>query len=215
MLEKMKSPLWVKNKIKIAPPDYSKENLLATFAPQRDLTPEQIFWSKDVNEIKRAETSVPKPLSALTVYPPNTPCQAMVPPRALPTQKSKSKCPVLTSEALSRPKDFFAVAYIGYQWRPTGKKFTLGRLDCGYQWRPTGKKFALGEMCPLTKLSVKCRTGRPLVSGLRNDHFRAIMGYGDYVYGDSMICRVYYVEALGHNLFSVGQFCDSDHEISF
>ncbi|GJY86550.1 retrovirus-related pol polyprotein from transposon TNT 1-94 [Tanacetum coccineum] len=58
-------------------------------------------------------------------------------------------------------------ADIGYQWRPTGKKFTLGKLNCGYQWRPTGKKFALGEMCPLTKLSVKCRTGHPLVSGLR------------------------------------------------
>ncbi|GJX72702.1 hypothetical protein Tco_0309873 [Tanacetum coccineum] len=49
-------------------------------------------------------------------------------------------------------------ADIGYQWKPTGKKFTLGKLDCGYQWRPTGKKFALGEMCPLTKLSVKCST---------------------------------------------------------
>ncbi|GJZ28886.1 hypothetical protein Tco_0573533 [Tanacetum coccineum] len=24
-------------------------------------------------------------------------------------------------------------ADIGYQWRPTGKKFTLGKLDCGYQ----------------------------------------------------------------------------------
>ncbi|GJS03992.1 hypothetical protein Tco_0320500 [Tanacetum coccineum] len=47
-------------------------------------------------------------------------------------------------------------ADIGYQWRPTGKKFTLGKLNCGYQWRPTGKKFALGELCPLTKLSVKC-----------------------------------------------------------
>ncbi|GJV33095.1 hypothetical protein Tco_1393495 [Tanacetum coccineum] len=43
----------------------------------------------------------------------------------------------------------------GYQWRPTGKKFALGKLNCGYQWRPTGKKFALGERCPLTKLSVK------------------------------------------------------------
>ncbi|GKA25278.1 hypothetical protein Tco_0711387 [Tanacetum coccineum] len=56
---------------------------------------------------------------------------------------------------------------IGYQWRPTGKKLALGKLDCGYQWRPTGKKFALGEMCHLTKLSVKCRTGHALVSGLR------------------------------------------------
>ncbi|GKD00819.1 retrovirus-related pol polyprotein from transposon TNT 1-94, partial [Tanacetum coccineum] len=49
------------------PPDYSKENLLATFAPQRNLTPEQIFWSIDKNDRKKAETSVPKSLSALTV----------------------------------------------------------------------------------------------------------------------------------------------------
>ncbi|GJY00683.1 integrase, catalytic region, zinc finger, CCHC-type containing protein [Tanacetum coccineum] len=49
----------------------------------------------------------------------------------------------------------------------------------------------------------------------RNDHFGAIMGYGDYVYGDSVISRVYYVEGLGHNLFSIGQFCDSDLEIAF
>ncbi|GJT05392.1 integrase, catalytic region, zinc finger, CCHC-type containing protein [Tanacetum coccineum] len=48
-----------------------------------------------------------------------------------------------------------------------------------------------------------------------NDHFGAIMGYGDYVIGDSVISRVYYVEGLGHNLFSVGQFCNSDLEVAF
>ncbi|GKA05193.1 retrovirus-related pol polyprotein from transposon TNT 1-94 [Tanacetum coccineum] len=44
------------------------------------------------------------------------------------------------------------------------------------------------------------RTDRPLVFGLRfgNDHFGAIMGYGDYVIGESVISRVYYVEGLGH-----------------
>ncbi|GJR88824.1 retrovirus-related pol polyprotein from transposon TNT 1-94 [Tanacetum coccineum] len=122
------------------------------------------------------------------------------------------------------------IADIGYQWRPTGKKFALGKLNCGYQWRPTGKKFALGELCPLTKLSVKCcskhMTGNrsklknfveKFIGTVRfgNDHFGAIMGYGDYVIGDSVISRVYYVEGLGHNLFSVGQFCDSDLEIAF
>nr|GEV59669.1 retrovirus-related Pol polyprotein from transposon TNT 1-94 [Tanacetum cinerariifolium] len=50
---------------------------------------------------------------------------------------------------------------------------------------------------------------------LWNDHFGAIMGYGDYVVGESVISRVYYVEGLGHNLFSVGQFCDSDPEVAF
>ncbi|GKC12603.1 retrovirus-related pol polyprotein from transposon TNT 1-94, partial [Tanacetum coccineum] len=49
----------------------------------------------------------------------------------------------------------------------------------------------------------------------RNDHFGAIMGYGDYVIGDSVISRIYYVEGIGHNLFSVGQFCDSDLEVAF
>ncbi|GKG07935.1 hypothetical protein Tco_0333767, partial [Tanacetum coccineum] len=49
----------------------------------------------------------------------------------------------------------------------------------------------------------------------RNDHFGAIMGYGDYIISDSVISRVYYVEGLGHNLFSVGQFCDSDLEVAF
>nr|GEX32820.1 integrase, catalytic region, zinc finger, CCHC-type, peptidase aspartic, catalytic [Tanacetum cinerariifolium] len=48
-----------------------------------------------------------------------------------------------------------------------------------------------------------------------NDHFGVIMGYGDYVIGDSVIYRVYYVEGLGHNLFSAGQFCDFDMEVVF
>nr|GEZ84363.1 retrovirus-related Pol polyprotein from transposon TNT 1-94 [Tanacetum cinerariifolium] len=48
-----------------------------------------------------------------------------------------------------------------------------------------------------------------------NDHFGAIIGYGDYVVGESVISRVYYVEGLGHNLFSIGQFCDSDLEVAF
>ncbi|GJQ91923.1 retrovirus-related pol polyprotein from transposon TNT 1-94 [Tanacetum coccineum] len=41
------------------------------------------------------------------------------------------------------------------------------------------------------------------------------MGYGDYQQGNVIISRVYYVEGLRHNLFSVGQFCDADLEVSF
>ncbi|GJX18806.1 retrovirus-related pol polyprotein from transposon TNT 1-94 [Tanacetum coccineum] len=40
-------------------------------------------------------------------------------------------------------------------------------------------------------------------------------GYGDYIQGNLTICHVYYVEGLGHNLFSIGQFCDGDLEIAF
>nr|GEY03030.1 hypothetical protein [Tanacetum cinerariifolium] len=49
----------------------------------------------------------------------------------------------------------------------------------------------------------------------RNDHVVKIMGYGDYKIGNVTISRVYFVEGLGHNLFSVGQFCDSDLEGAF
>nr|GEW78788.1 retrovirus-related Pol polyprotein from transposon TNT 1-94 [Tanacetum cinerariifolium] len=49
----------------------------------------------------------------------------------------------------------------------------------------------------------------------RNDHVAKIMGYGDYKIGNMTILRVYFVEGLGHNLFSVGQFCDLDLEVAF
>ncbi|GJS89310.1 hypothetical protein Tco_0771946 [Tanacetum coccineum] len=48
-----------------------------------------------------------------------------------------------------------------------------------------------------------------------NDQVAKIMGYGDYQIGNVTISRVYYVEGLGHNLFSVGQFYDSDLEVAF
>nr|GEW75332.1 hypothetical protein [Tanacetum cinerariifolium] len=49
----------------------------------------------------------------------------------------------------------------------------------------------------------------------RNDQIALILSYGDLVQGAVMIKRVYYVEGLSHNLFSVGQFCDADLEVSF
>nr|GEV15565.1 hypothetical protein [Tanacetum cinerariifolium] len=48
-----------------------------------------------------------------------------------------------------------------------------------------------------------------------NDHVAAIMGFDDLKWGNILITGVYFVEGLGHNLFSVGQFCDSDLEVAF
>nr|GFB99820.1 integrase, catalytic region, zinc finger, CCHC-type, peptidase aspartic, catalytic [Tanacetum cinerariifolium] len=45
-----------------------------------------------------------------------------------------------------------------------------------------------------------------------NDHIAAILGYGDFKWENITITRVYFVEGLGHNLFSVGRFCDADLE---
>ncbi|GJY08280.1 retrovirus-related pol polyprotein from transposon TNT 1-94 [Tanacetum coccineum] len=85
-------------------------------------------------------------------------------------------------------------ADIGYQWRPTGKKLTLGKLDCGSQWRLQRKEFALRERWPvymtsywyLTHLSEHMTGKRSKLRILwksslgqcifRNDHLGAIKG---------------------------------------
>ncbi|GJY64302.1 retrovirus-related pol polyprotein from transposon TNT 1-94 [Tanacetum coccineum] len=106
-------------------------------------------------------------------------------------------------------------------WKETMKLF----INVCYRWKPTGRKFTLREQCPLTRL-LKTYVGESLTAHesrkkfigtvrFGNDHFGAIIGYGDYVIGDSVISRVYYVEGLGHNLFFVGQLCDSDLEVAF
>nr|GEZ57954.1 integrase, catalytic region, zinc finger, CCHC-type, peptidase aspartic, catalytic [Tanacetum cinerariifolium] len=48
-----------------------------------------------------------------------------------------------------------------------------------------------------------------------NYHVATILGFGDLQWGNILITRVYFVEGLGHNLFSVGQLCDSDLEVAF
>nr|GFA37619.1 integrase, catalytic region, zinc finger, CCHC-type, peptidase aspartic, catalytic [Tanacetum cinerariifolium] len=45
-----------------------------------------------------------------------------------------------------------------------------------------------------------------------NDHVGKIMGYGDYQIGNVTVYRVYYVEGLGHNLFSVGKSTRKKHK---
>nr|GEY13936.1 retrovirus-related Pol polyprotein from transposon TNT 1-94 [Tanacetum cinerariifolium] len=84
-------------------------------------------------------------------------------------------------------------------------QIVLWYLDSGCSKHMTGDRLRLRNF-----VKKFIRTVR-----FRNNHFGAIMGYGDYVLGDSVISKVYYVEGLGPNLFSVGQFCDSDLEVAF
>ncbi|GKE24520.1 retrovirus-related pol polyprotein from transposon TNT 1-94 [Tanacetum coccineum] len=46
-----------------------------------------------------------------------------------------------------------------------------------------------------------------------NDQIANTMGYSDYQIKNVTISRVYYVEGLGYNLFSAGQFSNSDLEL--
>ncbi|GKA45383.1 integrase, catalytic region, zinc finger, CCHC-type containing protein [Tanacetum coccineum] len=87
MHEKLNDPVCVEKGIKCIPPNYSKENFLATFTPQTKLTPEQVFWSLDLAKRKAEELKANAPplpvLPPATVYPPNTPVHLV--PRTLPT----------------------------------------------------------------------------------------------------------------------------------
>nr|GEW02758.1 integrase, catalytic region, zinc finger, CCHC-type, peptidase aspartic, catalytic [Tanacetum cinerariifolium] len=68
-------------------PNYFKENIMATFTPRTQLTPKQVFWSKEINAKKaddlKARTSPLLVLPLAIVYPPNTPVHLV--PRTLPT----------------------------------------------------------------------------------------------------------------------------------
>nr|GEY23548.1 hypothetical protein [Tanacetum cinerariifolium] len=94
MSEKINDPESVAKRVKIIPPNYSKENFLATFTPQTQLTSKQVFWSLDLEKRKAKELKANTPplrkLAAATVYPPNTPAHLV--PRTLPT-----KCKIVIS----------------------------------------------------------------------------------------------------------------------
>nr|GFA96837.1 hypothetical protein [Tanacetum cinerariifolium] len=77
-------------------------------------------------------------------------------------------------------------------------QIVLWYLDSGCSKHMTGDRSQLVNFVQKFLATVK----------FSNDHVAKIMGYGDYRIGNVTISRVYYVEGLGHNLFSVGQFCD-------
>nr|GFC10680.1 retrovirus-related Pol polyprotein from transposon TNT 1-94 [Tanacetum cinerariifolium] len=91
------------------------------------------------------------------------------------------------------------------------------------RWSPTGKMFDQdGKLvAPSNSEShVDCSNGDNACTSnatvrFGNDHVAAILGFGDLQWGNILITRVYFVEGLGHNLFSIGQFCDSDLEVAF
>nr|GEZ44519.1 hypothetical protein [Tanacetum cinerariifolium] len=132
---------------------------------------------------------------------------------------------------------------IGYKWRPTGRNFTIVGNTCPLTRITTTAKVSLRKHIPLENNTSKPVVFQIVLwyldSGCSrhmtgdhsqlnnfvnkflgtvkfgNDHVAKIMGYDDYKIGNVTISRVYFVEGLGHNLFSVGQFCDSDLEVAF
>ncbi|GKC48826.1 hypothetical protein Tco_1071571, partial [Tanacetum coccineum] len=91
-------------------------------------------------------------------------------------------------------------------WKATGKLFT----NVGYQWRPTGKKFALGELCPLTRLPVTCGTDHLMVFGLR-----LFKTYDGESLKAQELCEKVHQDGNNHVGAIMGQFRDLDLEEAF
>nr|GEX04770.1 retrovirus-related Pol polyprotein from transposon TNT 1-94 [Tanacetum cinerariifolium] len=62
---------------------------------------------------------------------------------------------------------------------------------------------------------VVCTMCKKCLISVNHDNVCVIMWMEKTLMGNILITRVYFVEGLGHNLFSVGQFCDSDLEVAF
>ncbi|GJQ92118.1 retrovirus-related pol polyprotein from transposon TNT 1-94 [Tanacetum coccineum] len=89
--------------------------------------------------------------------------------------------------------------------KPKVVQIVLWYLDSGCSKHMTGDRSQLTNFVHKFLGTVK----------FDNDQVAKIMGYGDYQIRNVIILRVYYVERLGHNLFSVGQFYDSDLKVAF
>ncbi|GJX35177.1 hypothetical protein Tco_0246734 [Tanacetum coccineum] len=84
-------------------------------------------------------------------------------------------------------------------------QIVLWYLDSGCSKHMTGDRSQLTNFVNKFLCTVK----------FKNYHVAKILGYGDYQIRNVTISRVYYVEGLGHNLFSVRQFCDSNLAVAF
>nr|GEX72350.1 retrovirus-related Pol polyprotein from transposon TNT 1-94 [Tanacetum cinerariifolium] len=91
------------------------------------------------------------------------------------------------------------------KWIPRIVQICLWIIDSGCSKHITGNRALLTNF--VEKFIGTVRFG--------NNDFAVIDDYGDVVIGSMTIKRVYYVEGLGHNLFSVGQFCDKGLKVSF
>ncbi|GJY94681.1 retrovirus-related pol polyprotein from transposon TNT 1-94 [Tanacetum coccineum] len=91
-------------------------------------------------------------------------------------------------------------------WKPTGKVYT----KIGYKWKPTGRTFTIvRNKCPLTRFT------STKVVPLKETTIKSVLTPTQGIKVVQIVLWVYYVEGLGHNLFSVGQFYDSDLEVAF
>nr|GEY13636.1 hypothetical protein [Tanacetum cinerariifolium] len=133
---------------------------------------------------------------------------AKVPLRKLIPLESKTLKPVVTLVYSRKPKE--SRNNVSVSKSKINKSLYADKKEPNKSWGSTVSNVPSSSIdeCWLSKLF----TGTVKFG---NDHMAKITGYGDYQIGNVTISRVYFVERLGHNLFSVGQFCDLDIKVAF
>nr|GEU72547.1 hypothetical protein [Tanacetum cinerariifolium] len=137
-----------------------------------------------------------------------------------------NKKKVASKSTNQKPQSYFRVLY--ENTNKAWKWWIERQSPSGYKWVSKPKMqwivqlilFIVDSGCTkhmTSNLKLLCNFVEKFLGTVRfgNDQFAPILGYGDLVQGNVMINRVYYVEGLNHNLFSVGQFCDADLEVAF
>nr|GEZ43273.1 retrovirus-related Pol polyprotein from transposon TNT 1-94 [Tanacetum cinerariifolium] len=103
------------------------------------------------------------------------------------------------------------------KWVPKLKKQWVPKVKM--QWVPNAKNenvekrvsFAVDNASRITNVLKRTNSVGSMLSTVSSSS----NSLADLVQGNVTINRVYYVEGLDHNLFSVGQFCDADFEVAF
>nr|GEU53087.1 retrovirus-related Pol polyprotein from transposon TNT 1-94 [Tanacetum cinerariifolium] len=240
MNEKMKTPMWTEQNINIRPPDYLKENnnrevhldylkhLQESVATLREIVEKDkvegpldrslascclytkhsqellelviVTFPKDFNKQHKKHASTPLTRKKQITPRSNTKKNKILPAKRVNKKKVEAHPRTNNSslKTMNRVDSSISSKRIVVQ-------IVLWYLDSGCSKPMTGDRSWLRNFVKKFIGTVRFENGR----------FGAIMGYRDYVIGDSVIFRAYYVEGLGHNLFSVRKFCDSNLEVVF
>nr|GEU54068.1 integrase, catalytic region, zinc finger, CCHC-type, peptidase aspartic, catalytic [Tanacetum cinerariifolium] len=225
---------------------------------KKQLTLEQIFWSKDLLKMKekalKEQTIASRPIKALTVYPPNTPA-TLVSRRITPTGLTEGE------KGFEQTKDCYLTEVIPFfktlkdHFEGIQKALTketkemkeifkeleaevdqnvMHRKHDEIEWKNlliandnliidclskdvfhTTIDYVL-TVSRLSDMHEALNAAQKLFAELesKNSNLQNKIQNDDHdVMG--VISRVYYVEGLRHNLFSVRTFCDSNLEVAF
>nr|GEU31904.1 retrovirus-related Pol polyprotein from transposon TNT 1-94 [Tanacetum cinerariifolium] len=112
---------------------------------------------------------------------------------------------VASKSTNQKPQSYYRMLY--EQTSKTWKWWIEQQSSSGYKWVPKQKT----QWIPKAKMQWVPKAKNENV----HKRFPPILRYGDLVQGNVTINRVYYVEGLNRNLFSVGQFCDAYLEVAF